>query len=146
MMPPPLFFPFAPFFQQGLAAARITAVERAEIFDAVGPETAVVLPCLAPAKHHPHQIEKGEREGPDHPFRHLSLFIAIGDDVNDLHMIRNAGLGVAMGNAKPEVQAIANRVIGSNKDEGLALFLEELVAEHVVEPLEEGDDSGTEAA
>ena len=27
--------------------------------------------------------------------------IAIGDDVNDLAMIKNAGLGVAMGNAKP---------------------------------------------
>ncbi|HMB96577.1 MAG TPA: HAD-IIB family hydrolase, partial [Tepidisphaeraceae bacterium] len=30
--------------------------------------------------------------------------IAIGDDMNDLHMIENAGLGVAMGNARPEVQ------------------------------------------
>jgi hydroxymethylpyrimidine pyrophosphatase-like HAD family hydrolase len=63
--------------------------------------------------------------------------IAIGDDVNDLHMIRNAGLGVAMGNAKPEVKAIAKRIIGSNQDEGLAAFLEELVETHAVEPLNE---------
>jgi hydroxymethylpyrimidine pyrophosphatase-like HAD family hydrolase len=71
--------------------------------------------------------------------------VAIGDDVNDLHMIQNAGLGVAMGNAKPEVQAIAKRVIGTNLNEGLAEFLEELVATHAVEPLDE-EDNTTEAA
>jgi Cof subfamily protein (haloacid dehalogenase superfamily) len=63
--------------------------------------------------------------------------IAIGDDVNDLHMIKNAGLGVAMGNAKPAVRAIAKRVIGSNFEDGLAAFLEEIVDTHAVEPLNE---------
>jgi hypothetical protein len=72
--------------------------------------------------------------------------IAIGDDVNDLHMIRNAGLGVAMGNARPEVRSIAKRVIGSNQDDGLAEFLEELVATHAVQPLNEDEDPSTEAA
>lgn len=61
--------------------------------------------------------------------------IAIGDDVNDLPMIRNAGLGVAMGNAKPEVKAAAGRVIGKNSEDGLAAFLEELVENKQVEPL-----------
>jgi len=56
-----------------------------------------------------------------------SQIIAVGDDVNDIAMIRSAGLGLAMGNAKPEVQAAADRVIGSNLDDGLAQFLEELV-------------------
>lgn len=64
-----------------------------------------------------------------------SEIVAIGDDVNDLPMIRHAGLGVAMGNARPEVLAVAKRVIGSNADEGLATFLEELVDSHAVEPL-----------
>jgi len=49
-------------------------------------------------------------------------------------MIRGAGLGVAMGNARPEIQAQAKRVIGSNTDEGLAVFLEELIAQHAVIP------------
>ncbi|MDB5356879.1 MAG: putative hydrolase [Phycisphaerales bacterium] len=61
--------------------------------------------------------------------------VAIGDDVNDIPMIRNAGLGVAMGNARPEVQAVAKRVIGKNVDEGLAQFLDELVEAHLVEPV-----------
>lgn len=64
--------------------------------------------------------------------------VAIGDDVNDLPMIRSAGLGVAMGNAKPEVRAAAKRIIGTNREEGLATFLEELLAQHAVEPLADG--------
>lgn len=64
-----------------------------------------------------------------------SEIIAIGDDVNDLAMIKGAGLGVAMGNARPEVLEIADKVIGANADEGLAAFLEELVATHAVEPM-----------
>ncbi len=52
--------------------------------------------------------------------------IAIGDDVNDLPMLRHAGLGVAMGNARPDVKAAAKRTIGPNAEDGLAAFLEEL--------------------
>jgi Cof subfamily protein (haloacid dehalogenase superfamily) len=69
--------------------------------------------------------------------------IAIGDDVNDLHMIANAGLGVAMGNARDEIKRIARRVIGTNEQDGLAAFLEELVETHAVAPLQEDE---TEAA
>lgn len=69
--------------------------------------------------------------------------IAIGDDVNDVPMLSRAGLGVAMGNARPEIQAMAKRVIGHNKDEGLAEFLEELVAQHAVAPM---DETPTDAA
>jgi Cof subfamily protein (haloacid dehalogenase superfamily) len=62
--------------------------------------------------------------------------IAIGDDLNDVPMISRAGLGVAMGNAKAAVKAVAKRVIGSNAEEGLAVFLEELVRTHEVEPVD----------
>jgi hypothetical protein len=41
-------------------------------------------------------------------------------------MLKQAGLGVAMGNARDEVKAAAKKVIGSNRDEGLAVFLEAL--------------------
>jgi len=79
-------------------------------------------------------------EGVLHVARHHGIdpagIIAIGDDVNDLHMIENAGLGVAMGNARSEVQQKAKLVIGSNREEGLAKFLEELVESQAVAPLE----------
>ena len=78
-----------------------------------------------------------------HVARHHGIgpeeIIAIGDDVNDIPMLTSAGLGVAMGNARPEIQALAKKVIGSNAEEGLAQFLEELVAEHAVTPLDEVD-------
>jgi len=70
-----------------------------------------------------------------------SQIIAIGDDVNDIPMIRGAGLGVAMGNARPQVQAVAQRIIGANRDEGLAQFLDEVVASRLVEPLKEQGES-----
>jgi 5-amino-6-(5-phospho-D-ribitylamino)uracil phosphatase len=60
--------------------------------------------------------------------------VAIGDDVNDIPMLRNAGLGVAMGNARPEIQAAAHRVIGRNDEDGLAVFLSELLTQHTVTP------------
>jgi hydroxymethylpyrimidine pyrophosphatase-like HAD family hydrolase len=60
--------------------------------------------------------------------------VAIGDDVNDIAMVSRAGLGVAMGNAKEELKRVAKRVINRNDQDGLAEFLEELVASHAVEP------------
>jgi Cof subfamily protein (haloacid dehalogenase superfamily) len=54
---------------------------------------------------------------------------AVGDDLNDLPMICAAGLGVAMGNADPRVQAAADRVTGSNDADGLAALIDQLLAE-----------------
>jgi hypothetical protein len=59
--------------------------------------------------------------------------VAVGDDVNDLPMVRNAGLGVAMGNAHPQLRAAARRVIGTNGDDGLASFLDELVGHRAIQ-------------
>lgn len=50
--------------------------------------------------------------------------IAVGDDLNDVQMLRHAGLGVAMGNARPGLKEIADRVIGSIHEDGLAVFIE----------------------
>jgi Cof subfamily protein (haloacid dehalogenase superfamily) len=61
--------------------------------------------------------------------------IAVGDDINDITMLKNAGLGVAMGNAKPEAVAVADRVINHNGADGLAEFLEELVDTEAVAPM-----------
>lgn len=54
---------------------------------------------------------------------------AVGDDVNDIPMIRAAGLGVAMGNALPEVKAAADRIAPSQADDGLVHVVEWLLDE-----------------
>ena len=52
--------------------------------------------------------------------------IAVGDAANDLPMIEAAGLGVAVGNAVPEVLAIADRVIGDNNSGALERLVREV--------------------
>ena len=53
--------------------------------------------------------------------------VAIGDNHNDIGMIRFAGLGVAMGNAHDEVKAAADYVTSSNTEEGVAAVIEKLL-------------------
>lgn len=55
----------------------------------------------------------------------LSDVMAFGDDYADIEMLKMAGVGVAMGNAIAEVKAIADVVIASNDDDGIAQYLEE---------------------
>jgi hypothetical protein len=55
--------------------------------------------------------------------------IAVGDEQNDLSMLEWAGRGVAVANADPQVRAIADEVIGSNDDDGVARFLESLLVD-----------------
>lgn len=54
--------------------------------------------------------------------------VAVGDDVNDLEMIRRAGLGVAMGNAVPAVRAAARRTTGTHDEGGLAMLIDDILA------------------
>lgn len=49
---------------------------------------------------------------------------AVGDDVNDIPMIEGAGLGVAMGNAQPEVKAVADRIAPANHQDGLVAVVD----------------------
>jgi Cof subfamily protein (haloacid dehalogenase superfamily) len=50
--------------------------------------------------------------------------VAFGDMPNDMPMLLWAGLGVAMGNAHPEVLAVADEVTAPNSDDGVARVLE----------------------
>jgi Cof subfamily protein (haloacid dehalogenase superfamily) len=52
---------------------------------------------------------------------------AVGDDVNDLPMIRRAGLGVAMGNAMAEVKSAADRIAPSQEEDGLVTVVDWLL-------------------
>lgn len=49
--------------------------------------------------------------------------IAIGDGLNDISMIKTAGLGVAMENGEPELKAVADEVTATNLENGVARIL-----------------------
>ena len=59
-----------------------------------------------------------------------SACLALGDAENDVEMLQLAGVGVAMGNAKPPARAAADVVVGTNDEDGVA----EAVTRYVLEP------------
>ena len=56
-----------------------------------------------------------------------SEVMAFGDQMNDLTMLAWAGVGVAMGNARPEAIEAADRVAPSNSEDGVAQVIEQLL-------------------
>ena len=56
----------------------------------------------------------------------VSETIAFGDGGNDISILRQAGLGVAMGNAKDDVKAAADYVTASVDDDGISKALAHL--------------------
>jgi Cof subfamily protein (haloacid dehalogenase superfamily) len=57
----------------------------------------------------------------------VAATLAIGDGINDVDLVREAGLGVAMGNAVPEVKTAAGVVVADNAHDGAAEALERYV-------------------
>jgi hypothetical protein len=53
--------------------------------------------------------------------------VAVGDDMNDVPMIRGAGLGVAMGHAPDAVKAVADHVTRDEENDGLARFVDDVL-------------------
>ncbi|MCY6356799.1 Cof-type HAD-IIB family hydrolase [Clostridium sp. ZS2-4] len=53
--------------------------------------------------------------------------ICIGDSGNDIDMIKYAGLGVAMGNAFPEIKKIADYVTLTNEENGVAHVINKFI-------------------
>lgn len=53
--------------------------------------------------------------------------IAIGDQLNDLDMIEEAGLGIAMGNADQKVKNIADYITKTNDEDGVAFAIEKFI-------------------
>jgi Cof subfamily protein (haloacid dehalogenase superfamily) len=49
---------------------------------------------------------------------------AVGDDRNDVDLVGEAGLGIAMGNAAPEVAAVADLVVAGNDRDGVVEAIE----------------------
>ena len=57
----------------------------------------------------------------------LEQIATIGDMPNDVHMLSIAGLGIAMGNASPEVQRTARHVTLTNEEEGFAYAVDNFI-------------------
>lgn len=53
--------------------------------------------------------------------------LVFGDAVNDIQMVKMAGIGVAVANGIPEVIEAADYIAGSNDEEGVAGFIEKYV-------------------
>ncbi|CAI1109689.1 sugar-phosphatase [Serratia proteamaculans] len=53
--------------------------------------------------------------------------MTLGDQANDTAMIEYAGVGVAMGNAIPELKAVAQFVTSTNTEDGVARAIEKFV-------------------
>lgn len=53
--------------------------------------------------------------------------VAFGDDFNDLELLQQAGLGIAMANAAPEVQSVAKAIAPRHDEQGVARALEAFV-------------------
>ena len=56
-----------------------------------------------------------------------SEVVAFGDNLNDVEMLRWAGLGVAMGNAVPGTIAVADEVTLHHDDDGVAVVIERVL-------------------
>lgn len=58
---------------------------------------------------------------------------AIGDNLNDESMIRDAGTGVAMGNAVPAIKKLAQVQTKTNDENGVAYILKQFISENAKE-------------
>jgi 5-amino-6-(5-phospho-D-ribitylamino)uracil phosphatase len=83
-----------------------------------------VLECFAPHVNKWFAISQLARDRGIRP----SEIAAIGDDVNDVEMVRSAGLGAAVGNAIPAVKSAARCHTGTNNEAGVAAFIDRMLA------------------
>ena len=50
----------------------------------------------------------------------MSAVAVVGDDENDLAALKVAGFSIAMGNASPEIQGVADAIVADNAHDGAA--------------------------
>ncbi|WP_125568354.1 Cof-type HAD-IIB family hydrolase [Companilactobacillus insicii] len=59
--------------------------------------------------------------------------MSIGDNLNDASMIQEAGIGVAMANAIPEIKDMADEFTDNNANDGVAQIIEKVIAQNEME-------------
>ncbi|MCT4605450.1 MAG: Cof-type HAD-IIB family hydrolase [Marinisporobacter sp.] len=107
-----------------------------DLFKDVSKLPSDLLKKFTVAKVTPYNVEilnknANKRTGVERIARELKIkpeeIICIGDSGNDRHMIEYAGLGVAMGNAFPEIKKIADYVTYTNEENGVAHVIEKFI-------------------
>ena len=75
-----------------------------------------------------------KQRGIDEIIRHFGIrledTIAFGDGGNDISMLRHAGIGIAMGNARDEVKAAANYITDTVDEDGIAKAIQKWIMEN----------------
>lgn len=61
----------------------------------------------------------------------MSSTIALGDSMNDISMIQEAALGVAVANADERLKRVANYIAPSNDDDGVAYIIEKAIRDEI---------------
>lgn len=69
----------------------------------------------------------------------MEQVVAIGDALNDRSMLQQAGVSYAMANATPEVQALADHIAPSNKEDGVAWVIESIISQLEQEKAAKGE-------
>ncbi|PYE45463.1 HAD family phosphatase [Paenibacillus barcinonensis] len=67
---------------------------------------------------------------------------AIGDNFNDVSMLQMAGLGIAMGNAEPEIRAMAETITRTNVEHGVAHAIYSLLEGKPIAPVQTNVSEG----
>lgn len=77
----------------------------------------------------PQKVSKGHALGiiANHLGIEKSEIMGIGDQENDLSLVTEAGLGIAMGNAIPRVQKVADYITKSNDHHGVAYAINRFI-------------------
>lgn len=57
----------------------------------------------------------------------MDAVAAIGDDINDVEMVRSSGVGIAVDNALPEVKAVADWIVPGHDADGVAHAIHRLL-------------------
>lgn len=106
-----------------------TIIERGERLNAIFEDMTAVTTGFDSMDIIPQGVDKGF--GLDHLCQELGLeaadVVGFGDNLNDKEMLIFAGRAIAMENARDEIKAIADEVIGHHKDGAVLDYMESLV-------------------
>jgi 5-amino-6-(5-phospho-D-ribitylamino)uracil phosphatase len=109
---------------EGLLPRLVDGVGPVRIERTMYPESGVgILDVLAPGVNKAEAVEfLQERWGVS-----ARETLAVGDNWNDVEMLRAAGLGLVMGNADPELRALGFPALPTNDEDGVAVAVEKYV-------------------